>query len=162
MSLESRVTKTIRHKGPRLKLDLPEYTLLRNRVLERDRWRCQDCGLSNDMQVHHPRKRSRLGDDVDDVEENMITLCASCHQLRHCRDSRFEYRDDIVMKWAGHSNLRITDHYTHRERLLSQNWPRRSLDCPKVSQLSRLTVCKGHRKQRRMNEFKGCARSSAG
>ena len=65
---------------PRLKLDLEEYILLRNRVLERDSWRCQDCSSSKDLQVHHLKKRSQLGDDV---QENMITLCASCHNLRH-------------------------------------------------------------------------------
>ena len=39
------------------------------------------------------------------------------HALRHGRVSVLREAgvpDDIVMKWAGHSNLRITDHYTHR------------------------------------------------
>jgi integrase len=39
------------------------------------------------------------------------------HALRHGRVSVLREAgvpDDIVMKWAGHSKLRITDHYTHR------------------------------------------------
>jgi integrase len=39
------------------------------------------------------------------------------HALRHGRVSLLREAgvpDDIVMKWAGHSNLKVTDHYTHR------------------------------------------------
>jgi integrase len=39
------------------------------------------------------------------------------HALRHGRVSLLRESgvpDDIVMKWAGHSNLKVTDHYTHR------------------------------------------------
>jgi 5-methylcytosine-specific restriction endonuclease McrA len=70
----------LRQKRPRLKLDPEEYNSLRNRVLERDGWRCQSCGSSKDLHVHHLNKRSELGDDALD---NLITLCASCHRQRH-------------------------------------------------------------------------------
>jgi 5-methylcytosine-specific restriction endonuclease McrA len=68
------------HKRPRLKLSADEYQLLHRRVLERDGWRCQNCGSSRDLQVHHLMKRSRLGDDALD---NLITLCIVCHQMQH-------------------------------------------------------------------------------
>jgi 5-methylcytosine-specific restriction endonuclease McrA len=67
-------------KRPRLKLSFEEYNLLRDRVLERDGWRCQDCGSSKDLHVHHLAKRSKFGDDASD---NLIALCASCHRERH-------------------------------------------------------------------------------
>jgi ATP-dependent DNA helicase RecQ len=70
----------LRQKRPRLKLSVAEYNLLRNQTLERDRWRCQDCGSSSDLHVHHLKKRSKLGDDA---LENLITLCAGCHRRRH-------------------------------------------------------------------------------
>jgi 5-methylcytosine-specific restriction endonuclease McrA len=70
----------VRQKRPRLKLTDEEYTLLRRRVLERDGWRCQHCGSSKDLHVHHLSKRSRLGDDVMD---NLIALCATCHKSNH-------------------------------------------------------------------------------
>jgi 5-methylcytosine-specific restriction endonuclease McrA len=70
----------LRQKRPRLKLSAEEYSLLRNRVLERDGWRCQNCGSAKDLQVHHLAKRSKLGDDALD---NLITLCATCHQRQH-------------------------------------------------------------------------------
>jgi 5-methylcytosine-specific restriction endonuclease McrA len=32
------------------------------------------------LQIHHIEARSHLGDDS---EENLVTLCANCHRLRH-------------------------------------------------------------------------------
>jgi 5-methylcytosine-specific restriction endonuclease McrA len=65
---------------PRLRLDPEAYRQLYREVLERDGWRCQWCGRMENLQVHHIQWRSRLGDDV---EENLITLCCSCHGLIH-------------------------------------------------------------------------------
>jgi 5-methylcytosine-specific restriction endonuclease McrA len=74
----------LRQKQPRLKRTSEEYTGVRNQVLERDGWRCQDCGAMKDLQVHHMKPRSQLGGDV---VHNLITLCANCHGKRHgwCR-----------------------------------------------------------------------------
>jgi 5-methylcytosine-specific restriction endonuclease McrA len=63
-------------RRPRLRLDADSYRKLRTEVLERDSWRCQYCGTSDHLQVHHIGSRGRLGDDTD---ENLITLCADCH-----------------------------------------------------------------------------------
>jgi 5-methylcytosine-specific restriction endonuclease McrA len=79
-------------KRPRRKLSVKGYNSLRQRVLERDGWRCQNCGLSKDLQVHHVTKRSKLGDDALD---NLITLCATCHQLLH----RFPTSARNVSSW---------------------------------------------------------------
>jgi 5-methylcytosine-specific restriction endonuclease McrA len=64
----------LRQKRPRLKLSAEQYELLRQRELERDGWRCQNCGSAKDLQVHHLIKRSKLGDDAVD---RLITLCRS-------------------------------------------------------------------------------------
>jgi 5-methylcytosine-specific restriction endonuclease McrA len=66
----------------RLKLGAGLYWKLRRRVLVRDGWRCQGCGSLRQLEVHHIMRRSQLGDDVD---ANLITLCASCHQQIHHR-----------------------------------------------------------------------------
>ena len=73
-------------KRPRLKLGLEDYYLLRQRVLKRDGWRCQICGSSKDLHVHHLTRRSSLGHDVLD---NLITLCAGCHKLQHRSHSTY-------------------------------------------------------------------------
>ena len=72
--------KSIRQRRPRLRLNSDSYRKLRTDVLERDGWRCQNCGTSERLQVHHIRSRSALGDDA---AENLITLCADCHRQFH-------------------------------------------------------------------------------
>lgn len=53
-----------------------EYDKLRQCVLRRDGWRCQFCGSRTLLEVHHQQFRSHLGDDN---EQNLITLCVTCH-----------------------------------------------------------------------------------
>jgi 5-methylcytosine-specific restriction endonuclease McrA len=67
-------------KRPRLRLEAEAYDHLRRQVLERDGWRCQQCGCATQLEVHHVRSRSRLGDDA---HENLITLCTECHRAAH-------------------------------------------------------------------------------
>jgi 5-methylcytosine-specific restriction endonuclease McrA len=63
-----------------VRLGSREYEDLRQRVLRRDGWRCQFCGSSTNLEVHHQRFRSRSGEDN---EENLITLCTNCHSSIH-------------------------------------------------------------------------------
>ena len=67
-------------KRPRFRLDRDSYERLCRQVLERDGWRCQNCGNSTNLQVHHVCPRSLLGDDIG---ENLIVLCSSCHREAH-------------------------------------------------------------------------------
>jgi 5-methylcytosine-specific restriction endonuclease McrA len=70
----------LRQKQPRLKLDPKEYAIVRTRVLERDGWRCQECGSMEGLEVHHIKPRSHLGVDV---MQNLITFCVGCHGRCH-------------------------------------------------------------------------------
>jgi 5-methylcytosine-specific restriction endonuclease McrA len=70
----------LRQKQPRLRLDPEKYDALKIQVLDRDGWRCQDCGTAEMLQVHHLNPRSNLGNDASD---NLITLCVDCHKRRH-------------------------------------------------------------------------------
>jgi 5-methylcytosine-specific restriction endonuclease McrA len=67
-------------KSKRLRLDVNRYHELHRQVLERDAWRCQVCGGMQHLQVHHLKFRSQSGSDV---EQNLITLCAQCHERMH-------------------------------------------------------------------------------
>jgi 5-methylcytosine-specific restriction endonuclease McrA len=69
-----------RQKRPRVALAAEEYGQLRIRILQRDGWKCQCCGSSVNLQVHHLKFRGRLGSDVLD---NLITLCVDCHSKEH-------------------------------------------------------------------------------
>jgi len=63
-----------------IKLEESEYRELRQRVLRRDNWRCQFCGSMTNLEVHHQQFRSHSGPDYED---NLITLCKSCHRSLH-------------------------------------------------------------------------------
>ena len=47
----------------RIKLQPDCYFRLCRQVLERDNWRCQNCGRGTELQIHHIQFRSHLGDD---------------------------------------------------------------------------------------------------
>ena len=70
----------IRAKDAPLRLDPVSYESLRQQILRRDGWRCQLCAAIANLEVHHQQFRSHAGDDSD---ENLITLCASCHEEMH-------------------------------------------------------------------------------
>jgi 5-methylcytosine-specific restriction endonuclease McrA len=70
----------VSQKRPRIRAMPKQYAKLRREVLERDSWRCQKCGSLRNLDVHHVRRRSTLGDDA---EANLITLCRNCHQMLH-------------------------------------------------------------------------------
>lgn len=56
-------------------------TELRDRVKSRDAYRCRWCGSTNQgVDLHHIRYRRG---DVDDVLENLVSLCRRCHGFVH-------------------------------------------------------------------------------
>jgi 5-methylcytosine-specific restriction endonuclease McrA len=71
---------SVRPKRARLQLAVEMYDKLRQQVLRRDGWRCQSCGTMVNLEVHHSEFRSHSGDDS---EQNLITLCATCHAGVH-------------------------------------------------------------------------------
>ena len=69
-----------RPKAARLPLDPVSYESLRQLILRRDGWRCQSCGAMSNLELHHREFRSHSGSDS---EENLITLCSTCHASVH-------------------------------------------------------------------------------
>jgi 5-methylcytosine-specific restriction endonuclease McrA len=74
------MSNSVSQRRPRIRATPRLYARLRRLILERDGWRCQECGSSKNLDVHHIRRRSALGDDA---ETNLITLCRECHQILH-------------------------------------------------------------------------------
>ncbi len=75
-------------KQKRLQLDPDAYETLRQEILRRDGWKCQACGGMRNLEVHHKRYRSQCGDDS---EQNLITLCVTCHRNVHGCSRRPSY-----------------------------------------------------------------------
>ena len=72
--------RTICPKTVSLRLDALSYDRLRQQILRRDGWRCQRCGTMSNLEVHHREFRSHSGADS---EENLVTLCTTCHAKVH-------------------------------------------------------------------------------
>lgn len=58
----------------------PEWTIARTRALERDGWRCRQCGRAGRLEVHH---RESLKDGGNHAQGNLVTLCRACHLDAH-------------------------------------------------------------------------------
>ena len=74
------MSDSISQKRPGNRVASVPYSRLRKEILERDNWRCQVCGRIKNLDVHHLRRRSALGEDL---KTNLITLCRECHQMLH-------------------------------------------------------------------------------
>lgn len=55
-------------------------------VKSRDGYTCQDCGIKQDLQVHH-KTYAHHGDEKNHLDD-LITLCHTCHRKAHRGDKR--------------------------------------------------------------------------
>ncbi|KXB06025.1 hypothetical protein AKJ53_01490 [candidate division MSBL1 archaeon SCGC-AAA382F02] len=55
---------------------------LKEKIKERDDHRCSKCGSSENLEVHH-----KDGDFRNNDEDNLATVCKSCHEDRHKKES---------------------------------------------------------------------------
>ena len=67
-----------------------EWVFARLRAKNRDGWRCQSCGKSGVLEVHHLQPVSAGGDNS---LENLITLCRTCHIGLHRKPLTHQQRD---------------------------------------------------------------------
>jgi len=66
----------------------PLWQEIARQVKIRDGWRCQKCGTSKTLDVHHRRKISEGGTNHPN---NLITLCRSCHGNHHPERRKLKY-----------------------------------------------------------------------
>lgn len=57
-----------------------EWQAVRHAVLERDKWRCQHCGVRGRLEVHHV-KRVADHPELAFVPSNCLSLCGPCHTI---------------------------------------------------------------------------------
>lgn len=84
---------------------LPEaWGLIRQRILERDQYICQYCGLSGANTVDHIVPVTSLGQDAD---ENLVTCCQSCNSRKRDHSVYAFLGYDQACKWLNRNNARI-------------------------------------------------------
>ena len=65
----------------------PIPSLTRGRVLSRDAYCCRFCNARYSLHLHHIYYRSQGGSND---EQNLITLCTSCHAVVHSNKPRYQ------------------------------------------------------------------------
>ena len=65
------------------KLSRRKWAQARQATLNRDRFRCRDCGKAGRLAVHHlvPLKDGGGGDPY--AIDGLLTVCVGCHKKRH-------------------------------------------------------------------------------
>ena len=64
-------------------LNRRRWERVRRQVLDRDGWRCRECGRAGRLEVHHRVELRHGGAPYDAM--NLETLCRFCHIDRHRR-----------------------------------------------------------------------------
>ena len=68
------------------RLDAGRWAHVRRRVLERDGWRCCECGRAGRLEVDHRTPLTDGGAVYDPA--NLQTLCRSCHVRKTAEENR--------------------------------------------------------------------------
>lgn len=93
----------------------------RRRILDRDGYRCVECGTDNEpFEVDHWHATALGGTDDD---ENLRTLCAHCHRIKTNRDVRMIAKGRRLDKKAG-GRLPGRRRLRSANRLISRVWKR--------------------------------------
>lgn len=67
-----------------------KWQALRKQVLQRDNYICQNCGIKENLNVHHLHYIHGLK-PVNQGLNTMITLCDNCHELEHSKKPISEF-----------------------------------------------------------------------
>ena len=59
---------------------IPAWAVIRRRVLDRDLWRCRECGRAGRLEVDHVKPLYSGGHETD--MRNLQTLCRDCHFIK--------------------------------------------------------------------------------
>ena len=78
-----------------LRLPQNSYKALCRDVLDRDGWRCRNCGYRQALHTHHVQFRSEGGLDES---WNLVTICNTCHEAVHRYELFISVPED---SWVG-------------------------------------------------------------
>lgn len=84
------------------KLSDPRWKMKREKILDRDGHKCQWCGRTDRLQVHHKYYMKypdgRFAEPWDYPDDKLITLCEDCHRKWHQKYPVKTYH----RKWGVH------------------------------------------------------------
>lgn len=87
--------KTLQEPSYSELLTSPEWIEKRNIILDRDNHKCQYCGKTHDLQVHHKYyskyPNNKLVDPWNYPDDALITLCSKCHKWIHSQKKNKVY-----------------------------------------------------------------------
>ena len=70
------------------------FSGLRDIVLQRDNYKCDVCGSSSDLIVHHIDGNGRGSINPNNEMSNLITRCNSCHTILHHTGMKYVMKKD--------------------------------------------------------------------
>lgn len=109
------------------KLKDPRWQCVRERIIERDKGECKDCGSQEFLQVHHCIYAD--SDPWGTPDEFLITVCDSCHENRHAlmkevgdAIGKLSARMNIWHWWAATRHMRneMESRADNLDRLLTE------------------------------------------
>ena len=78
----------------------PNYIIFMKKVLARDSYKCQCCGDTNNLEVHHLDGYNWCKEKRTD-ETNGISLCVNCHANFHSKYGRGDNTKKQFEEWIG-------------------------------------------------------------
>ena len=70
--------------------DKLRFSSNKKHVLERDGYRCTDCGIEKGLTIHH-KDRSGSSEKPNNDMDNLVTLCRSCHMRYHSGENNGQF-----------------------------------------------------------------------
>ena len=103
MKNSSLISEKVKHWGYQKGFNY-EFSSRRDAILHRDQYKCQLCNMKNTkLEVHHIIYRSKGGTDD---ENNLITLCSSCHNKIHSENMVLDKKPKkMQLRHATHMSI---------------------------------------------------------
>lgn len=98
------------------KLKNPRWQRKRLEILERDEYECQRCHSDSTLQVHHLQYHKNH-DPWDYENDDLITLCDSCHNITNVNVPESEIRNPWIIYERAKYRIGILSPNEYQEKI---------------------------------------------
>ena len=88
------------HDEDQSKVDRKRWARLRQEVLNRDNWRCVDCGRRGRLEVDHIKPMRNDGAVYE--LSNLQTLCRACHFEKTAKENQLDAEGPEQAEWRDY------------------------------------------------------------